>query len=95
VWSALLGCPTDNRGWSVSFIISDWHWAAVADAEIGPLASFTSGIRETMPLSGRRLPSPGQNGQTEGQITTLKRVKRQMYGRGKLDLLQARLIKVA
>jgi transposase len=32
------------------------------------------------------------NGQTEGQITKLKLVKRQMYGRGKLDLLQARLI---
>jgi hypothetical protein len=30
--------------------------------------------------------------QTEGQITRLKLVKRQMYGRGKLDLLQARLI---
>jgi len=28
--------------------------------------------------------------QTEGQITKLK--KRQMYGRGKLDLLQARVI---
>ena len=32
------------------------------------------------------------NGQTEGQITKLKLVKRQMYGRGKLDLLQARVI---
>ena len=29
---------------------------------------------------------------TEGQITKLKLVKRQMYGRGKLDLLQARVI---
>ena len=36
--------------------------------------------------------SPWSNGQTEGQITKLKLVKRQMYGRGKLDLLQARLI---
>jgi transposase len=26
----------------------------------------------------------------EGQITTLRLVKRQMYGRGHLDLLQAR-----
>ena len=32
------------------------------------------------------------NGQTEGQITKLKLVKRQIYGRAKLDLLQARLI---
>jgi transposase len=28
---------------------------------------------------------PWSNGQTEGQITKLKLVKRQMYGRGKLD----------
>lgn len=31
-------------------------------------------------------------GQAEGQITRLKLVRRQMYGRGKIDLLQARLI---
>jgi transposase len=43
------------------------------------------------------LPSPnhGPNGQTEGQITKLKLVKRQMHGRAKLDLLQARLIGAA
>ena len=35
---------------------------------------------------------PQSNGQAESQITKLKLVKRQMYGRGKLDLLQARLI---
>jgi len=32
------------------------------------------------------------NGQTEGQITKLKLVKRQMYVRAKLELLEARLI---
>lgn len=31
------------------------------------------------------------NAHAEGQITKLKLVKRQMYGRGKLDLLEARL----
>lgn len=35
---------------------------------------------------------PWSNGQTEGQITKLKLVKRQMYGRAKIDLLQARLL---
>tara|TARA_R110002051_G_scaffold2894_11_gene15250 strand:- start:5132 stop:5296 length:165 start_codon:yes stop_codon:yes gene_type:complete len=39
-----------------------------------------------------RLSAALVNGQTEGQITKLKLVKRQMYGRGNLDLLQARLI---
>jgi transposase len=37
--------------------------------------------------------SSWSNGQTEGQITRLKLVKRQMYGRGKIDLLQARMIR--
>lgn len=36
--------------------------------------------------------SPWSNGQTEGQITKLKLVKRQMYGRGKIDLLEARVV---
>ena len=31
------------------------------------------------------------NAQAEGQITKLKLVKRQMYGRGMLELLQARM----
>jgi transposase len=35
---------------------------------------------------------PWSNGQTEGQITKLKLVKRQMYGRAKIDLLEARVI---
>jgi transposase len=38
------------------------------------------------------LVQPWSNGQTEGQITKVKLVKRQMYGRAKADLLQARLI---
>ncbi|HVJ34798.1 MAG TPA: ISL3 family transposase [Terriglobia bacterium] len=38
------------------------------------------------------LSEPWSNGQTEGQITKLKLVKRQMYGRAKLDLLRARLV---
>jgi transposase len=38
------------------------------------------------------LTQPWSNGQAEGQITKLKLVKRQMYGRAKIDLLQARLI---
>jgi transposase len=38
------------------------------------------------------LTEPWSNGQTEGQITKLKLVKRQMYGRAKIDLLQARLL---
>lgn len=38
---------------------------------------------------------PWSNGQTEGQITRLELVELRMYGRGKLDLLQARLLGAA
>lgn len=35
------------------------------------------------------------NGQTEGQITRLELIKRQMYGRARFDLLRARELQVA
>ena len=49
------------------------------------MAKDETAVRAAMTL-------PWSNGRTEGQITKLKLVKRQMYGRGKIDLLQARLI---
>jgi transposase len=68
-------------------------WIAVADTSL--LASFARGIRRDHAAVRAAIAEPWSNGQTEGQITRLKLVKRQMYGRGKLDLLQARLIKAA
>lgn len=56
------------------------------------VASFSSGVRKDEAAVRAAIISPWSNGQTEGQITKLKLVKRQMYGRGKIDLLQARLI---
>lgn len=56
------------------------------------VASFASGIMKDLEAVRAAITSPWSNGQTEGQITKLKLVKRQMYGRGKLDLLQARVI---
>jgi transposase len=37
----------------------------------------------------------GRTGKLWGQITRIKPVSRQMFGRGKLDLLQARLLGAA
>lgn len=54
--------------------------------------SFASGVLKDKAAVAAAITSPWSNGQTEGQITKLKLVKRQMYGRGKLDLLQARVI---
>ena len=65
-------------------------WIAQARASL--VASFANGIAKDITAVRAAIVSQWSNGQTEGQITKLKLVKRQMYGRGKLDLLQARLI---
>ena len=56
------------------------------------VASFANGIVKDKAAVSAAITLSWSNGQTEGQITKLKLVKRQMYGRGKLDLLQARVI---
>lgn len=56
------------------------------------VASFAGGVEKDMAAVRNAITSPWSNGQTEGQITRLKLIKRQMYGRAKLDLLQARMI---
>lgn len=69
--------------------------AWIADASASLIASFASGIARDGTVVRTAITEPWSNGQTEGQITKLKLVKRQMYGRGKLDLLQARLLGAA
>jgi transposase len=52
---------------------------------------FGNGIAKDEAAVRAAIPLPWSNGQTEGMITQRKLVKRQMYGRGHLDLPQARL----
>jgi len=59
------------------------------------IVSFANGVLKDKAAVAAAITSAWSNGQTEGQITKLKLVKRQMYGRGKLDLLQARVIGTA
>jgi len=59
------------------------------------VGSFAGGVAKDLDAVRNAILSPWSNGQTEGQITRLKLIKRQMYGRAKLDLLQARLIGAA
>jgi transposase len=72
---------------------------ALADLDIwierarsGLVASFANGVAKDRAAVAAAIASPWSNGQTDGQITKLKLVNRQMYGRGKIDLLQARVI---
>ena len=50
-------------------------------AQSSPVGSFANGIRKDLAAVRAAIVSPWSNGQTEGQITKLKLVKRQMYGR--------------
>lgn len=68
-------------------------WIASAGASL--IASFAGGITRDKEAVRSAITEPWSNGQTEGQITKLKLVKRQMYGRANIDLLQARLIGAA
>lgn len=56
------------------------------------LRSFATGLSTDREAVHAALVEPWSNGQLEGQITKIKLVKRQMYGRAKLDLLRARLL---
>ena len=64
----------------------------ITDASPGLLGSFAKGIVQDRAAVQAALTQPWSNGQTEGQNTKLKLVKRQMYGRANLDLLRARLL---
>jgi transposase len=56
------------------------------------VAALANGVTKDKAAVTAAISSGWSNGQTEGQICKLKLVKRQMYGRGNLDLLQARVI---
>jgi len=56
------------------------------------VASFARGVMADRSAVRAAIVEPWSNGQTEGQVNRLKVVKRQMYGRAKIDLLEARLI---
>ena len=67
----------------------------LADAEHSELRGFAAGLRQDEQAVRAALMLPWSSGQVEGQVTRLKLVKRQDYGRSKLDLLRARLIHAA
>ncbi len=65
-------------------------WIEHARASL--IAPLARGVTKDVAAIRAAIIQPWSNGQTEGQITRLKMIKRQMYGRAKLDLLEARLI---
>src|SRR5947209_10391310 len=62
---------------------------------VAEFVSFANGITSDFQAVRAALEYEWSNGQVEGQVHRLKLVKRQMYGRGKLDLLRARVLRAA
>ena len=56
------------------------------------LAAFAEGIRRDYAAVRASCELPWSQGQTEGHVNRLKLLKRQMFGRAKLDLLLCRLL---
>jgi transposase len=59
---------------------------------LSALQQFARGLEREVTAVRAALKLPYSNGQTEGQITRLKLIKRSMYGRAKLDLLERRVL---
>jgi transposase len=69
------------------------HWLnLVAEAGSGSLKRFAAGLRRDYPEVSAALLYTYSNGRTEGFVNKLKLLKRQMFGRAKLDLLRKRMI---
>jgi transposase len=66
----------------------------IEQARVSLIAPLARGVAKDVEAIRAAMTEPWSNGQTEGQITRLKLIKRQMYGRAKLDLLEARVVGV-
>ncbi|WP_201374479.1 transposase [Ktedonobacter robiniae] len=68
-------------------------WLKAAEtSHIPEFESFAAGVRQDQNAILAGLTLPWSSGQTEGQITRLKLLKRSMYGRAKFDLLRLRVL---
>jgi transposase len=71
-------------------------WLEAAETSgISELKRFASTLREDLAAVQEGLTLRYSNGQTEGQVTRLKLIKRQGYGRAKFDLLRKRVLRAA
>ena len=66
--------------------------AWISRANVSLVSAFANGVSKDKAAIEAAIALPWSNGQTEGQVCKLKLVKRQMYGRVNLDLLQARVL---
>jgi transposase len=68
-------------------------WMRQIDTDGSPaLRSFVAGLRTDLAAVTAGLTLPYSSGPVEGQVTRIKLLKRQMYGRAKFDLLRKRVL---
>jgi transposase len=71
-------------------------WLDAAEASgVGDLARFARKLRADLAAVQAGLTLLHSNGQTEGHVNRLKLLKRQGYGRAKVDLLRTRVLRAA
>lgn len=68
---------------------------AAQDGPVAALRRFAKRLQADAGAVRAAVSLPWSNGQTEGQINRLKTLKRQMYGRAGLDLLERRFLLAA
>jgi hypothetical protein len=69
------------------------RWLAKAsDCRVPEMRRFATGLKADLSAVRAAFTSEWSSGQVEGQVNRLKFVKRQMYGRAKLDLLRIRVL---
>jgi transposase len=74
--------------------LREWLIEAVR-SEVAEFHSFANGLMADLLAVRAALEYEWSNGQVEGQVHRLKLLKRQMYGRAKLELLRARVLRTA
>src|SRR5262249_60604870 len=74
--------------------LSAWIEEAL-NSRIPELRAFVRGIENDRTVIEAAMSREWSNGQVEGQVHRLKLLKRQMYGRAKIDLLRAKVLSAA
>lgn len=64
-------------------------------SKVSAIATFAAGLEQDGAAVRAALTTPWSSGQAEGQITRLKLLKRQTYGRASFDLLRRRTLLAA
>lgn len=72
-------------------LLDDWL-EDCSKCAIAGLEQFATSLLQDYAAVRAALELPWSNGQTEGQVHRLKLLKRQMYGRARLDLLRLRIL---